>query len=150
MAETTLLTTDEPATTIPSTVQAEPGQTEVTNMTNAMYDFNAFVDMSKKAYAPALKLNELAVRVIDRTARQQYAYAGEMLDLALTQLHALSTAKDLSDVAAKTAEFTAKVTEKATARGQDLMKVATETQSEVSKWFDETAAEVAAVAKKAA
>ena len=39
--------------------------------------------------------------------------AGEMLDLALTQLHALSTAKDLSDVAAKTAEFTAKVTEKA-------------------------------------
>ncbi len=119
-------------------------------MTNAMYDFNAFVDMSKKAYAPALKLNELAVRVIDRTARQQYAYAGEMLDLALTQLHALSTAKDLSDVAAKTAEFTAKVTEKATARGQDLMKVATETQSEVSKWFDETAAEVAAVAKKAA
>ena len=34
-------------------------------MTNAMYDFNAFVDMSKTAYAPALKLNELAVRVID-------------------------------------------------------------------------------------
>jgi phasin family protein len=115
-----------------------------------MYDFNAFVDMYKKAAAPAMKLNEMAVRGIDRAARQQYAYAGEMLDLTLRQLQALSTAKDVSEFAAKTAEFTAQVTEKATARSQNLMKLATETQSEMSKWFDETAAEVAAVAKKAA
>ena len=119
-------------------------------MTNAMYDFNAFVDMSKKAFAPALKLNEMAVRGFDRAARQQYAYAGELLDLTLRQMQALSAAKDVNEFAAKTAEFTAQVTEKATARGQDIMKLATEAQSEVSKWFDETAAEVAAVAKKAA
>jgi phasin family protein len=119
-------------------------------MTNPTYDFNAFVDMSKKAFAPAAKFNELAVRNFERAARQQYQYFGEMLDLTLTQMQVMSSAKDFSEMAAKTAEFNAKVTEKVTARGQDLMKIATEAQTEVSKWFDETTAQYAAVAKKVA
>jgi Phasin protein len=123
---------------------------EATKMTNPTYDFNALLDMSKKAFAPAAKLNELTVRSFERAARAQYQFAGEMLDLTLGQMQALSAAKDVSEVAAKTAAFTAKVNEKATARGQDLVKFATEAQAEVSKWFDETAAEIAAVSKKAA
>ena len=119
-------------------------------MTNPTFDFNVFVDASKKAFAPALKLNELAVQGFERVARQQYAFAGELLEIAITQMQLPAQVKDVNELTARQVELTTKLVEKTTQRSQDLIKLATEQQAELSKWYDKAAADSAAGAKKAA
>jgi phasin family protein len=121
-----------------------------TNMTNPTFDFNVFIDASKKALAPALKFNELAAQGFERVARQQYAFAGEMLEIAIKQMQLPSQVKDVNELAAKQVELTTQLVEKTTQRSQDLVKLATEQQAELSKWYDKAAADYASVAKKAA
>ena len=112
-------------------------------MTNPTFDFNVFIDASKKAFAPAVKLNELAVQGFERVARQQYAFAGELLEIAIKQMQLPAQVKDVNELAAKQVELT-------TQRSQDFIKLATDQQAELSKWYDKAAADYAAVAKKAA
>jgi hypothetical protein len=119
-------------------------------MTNPTFDFNAFVEASKKAFEPGLQFNSLAIQGFERIARQQYAFAGELLEIAIRQLQLPTQVKDYTDFAAKQVELTTELVEKTTQRSQDMVKFATEQQAELTKWFDKTAADYAAVAKKAA
>ena len=119
-------------------------------MNNPTFDFNVFVDASKKAFAPAAKFNELAVQGFERVARQQYAFAGELLEIAIKQLQLPAQVKDVNELAAKQVELTAQLVEKTTQRSQDLVKLASEQQAELTKWYDKAAADYAAIAKKAA
>jgi phasin family protein len=123
---------------------------EIATMTNPTFDFNVFVDASKKALAPAARFNELAVQGFERIARQQYAFAGELLEIAIKQMQLPSQVKDVNELAAKQVELTTQFVEKTTQRSQDLVKLATEQQSELTKWYDKAAAEYASLAKKAA
>ena len=119
-------------------------------MTNPTFDFNAFVEASKKALAPAVKFNELAIQGFERVARQQYAFAGELLEIAIRQMQLPAQVKDVNELAAKQVELTTQLVEKTTQRSQDMIKLATDQQAELSKWYDKAAAEYAAAAKKAA
>lgn len=119
-------------------------------MTKQTYDFNAFLDVSRKAMAPAVRFNELAMQGLERVARQQYAFAGEVLEIAIKQMQLPTQAKDYNELTAKQVELTTQLVEKTTQRSQDLVKLATEQQAEMTKLFDSTAAEFAATAKKAA
>ena len=119
-------------------------------MTNPTFDFNVFIDASKKAFAPAMKFNELAVQGFERVARQQYAFAGELLEIAIRQMQLPTQVKDVNELASKQVELATQLVEKTTQRSQDLIKLATEQQAELTKWYDKAAADVAAVAKKAA
>lgn len=119
-------------------------------MTNPTFDFNVFIDASKKALAPAVKLNELAVQGFERVARQQYAFAGELLEIAIRQMQLPGQVKDVNELASKQVELATQLVEKTTQRSQDMIKLATEQQAELTKWYDKAAADVAAVAKKAA
>ena len=119
-------------------------------MTNPTFDFNAFIDASRKAWAPAVKLNELSASAFERIARQQYAFAGEMLEFSLQQFQLASTARDFNDLTARQIELSTQFAERATQRSQDLIKLSTEHQAELTKWFDQTVSESAKGAKKAA
>lgn len=119
-------------------------------MMTPTFDFSLFIDASKKAMAPALKLNELSAQSLERVARQQYVFAGEMLEFSIQQMNLLSSVKDFNDLAAKQVDLATQFTEKATQRSQDMVKLAADHQAEMTKWFDETAANYAAAAKKAA
>jgi len=119
-------------------------------MTNTTFDFSAFVDASKKAFAPAAKFNELALQGFERVARQQFAFAGDLLEFSLRQLQLTTSAKDFNDLTARQFELTTQFAEKATQRSQDLVKLSTEHQAELSKWFDQTVTETSKTAKKAA
>jgi phasin family protein len=119
-------------------------------MTNTTFDFSAFVDASKKAFAPAVKFNELALQGFERVARQQFAFAGDLMEFSLRQLQLTTSAKDFNDLTAKQFELTTQFAEKATQRSQDLVKLSTEHQAELSKWFDQTITETSKTAKKAA
>lgn len=119
-------------------------------MTNPTLDFNAIVDASKKAWAPAVKLNELSAAAFERIARQHYAFAGEWLEFSLQQMQLASTARDLNDLTARQIELSTQFAERATQRSQDLFKFSSEHQAQLTKWFDQTVSESAKVAKKAA
>ena len=126
-------------------------------MTNPTFDFNAFMDAGKKAFAPAIKLNELSAAAFERIARQQYAFAGEVLEFSLQQLQLVSTVRDFNDLTSRQIELSTQFAERATQRSQDLFKLSTEHQAQLTKWFDQavtettqTVSESAKAAKKAA
>ena len=112
-------------------------------MTNPTFDFNSFLDAGKKAFAPVVKFNELSVQSFERIARQQYAFAGEMLEFSLKQLQLTSSVRDINDLTARQIELSTQFAERATQRSQDLIKLSTEHQAELSKWFDQTVTESA-------
>jgi phasin family protein len=126
-------------------------------MTNPTFDFNAFIDAGKKAWAPAVKLNELSAVAFERIARQQYAFAGEVLEFSLQQMQLASKARDINELTSRQIELSTQFAERATQRSQDLMKLSTEHQAQLTKWFDQavsesaqTVSESAKSAKKAA
>ena len=119
-------------------------------MTNQTFDFNAFIDAGKKAFAPAIKLNELSAVAFERIARQQYAFAGEVLEFSLQQLQLVSTVRDFNDLTSRQIELSTQFADRATQRSQDLIKLSTEHQAQLTKWFDQTVSESAQGAKKAA
>ena len=119
-------------------------------MTQPTFDFNAFLDAGKKAMAPAVKFSELSLAGFERIARQQYAFAGEVLEFSLQQLQLASSARDLNDLTSRQIELSTQFAERATQRSQDLIKLSTEHQAQLTKWFDQTVSESAKGAKKAA
>lgn len=119
-------------------------------MTSPTFDFNAFLDAGKKAFAPAAKFNELSLAGFERIARQQFAFAGEVLEFSLQQLQLASQARDINDLTARQIELSTQFAEKATQRSQDLIKLSSEHQAQMTKLFDQTVSESAKVAKKAA
>ncbi|MGH8242518.1 MAG: phasin family protein [Steroidobacteraceae bacterium] len=119
-------------------------------MTQPTFDFSAFLDAGKKAMAPAVKFSELSLAGFERIARQQYAFAGEVLEFSLQQMQLASSARDLNDLTSRQIELSTQFAERATQRSQDLIKLSTEHQAQLTKWFDQTVSESAKGAKKAA
>jgi len=119
-------------------------------MTNPTFDFNSFLDAGKKAFAPVVKFNELSVQSFERIARQQYAFAGEMLEFSLKQLQLTSTVRDINDLTARQIELSTQFAERATQRSQDLIKLSSEHQAQLSKWFDQTVTESAQTVSESA
>lgn len=119
-------------------------------MNQPTFDFSAFIDAGKKAFAPALKWNELSLQGFERIARQQYAFAGEVLEFSLQQLQLAGSARDINDLTARQIELSTQFAERATQRSQDLIKLTSEHQAQLTKWLDQTVAESTKSAKKAA
>jgi phasin family protein len=119
-------------------------------MTNPTFDFNAFLDAGKKAFAPAVKLNELSMQGFERIARQQYAFAGEWLDFCVQQLQLASNVRDMNELTTRQIELSTQFAERATQRSQDLFKLTTEHQAQVTKWFDQTVAETSQTVSESA
>jgi len=119
-------------------------------MTQPTFDFNAFLDAGKKAMAPAVRFSEMSLSGFERIARQQYAFAGEVLEYSLQQLQLAGSVRDLNDLTSRQIELSTQFAERATQRSQDLMKLSTEHQAQLTKWFDQTVSESAKGAKKAA
>ena len=119
-------------------------------MANPMFDFNAAIENTRKALAPATRLAELALQGYERVARQQYAFAGELLELGLKQARIATQVKDTQEMATRQVELTTEWVEKATQRSQEMIKLMSEQQSELTRWYDETSTELSSQARKAA
>ena len=119
-------------------------------MNNPTFNFDALIDAGKKAWAPVVKLNGLSTAAFERIARQQYAFAGEVLEFSLQNLQLAGTARDFNDLTSRQIELSTQFAERATQRSQDLIKLSSEHQAELTKWFDQTVSESAKGAKKAA
>ncbi len=96
-----------------------------------------YTDFAKRAFAPATRFNETLVGNIERVARFQYEVTGDLMQLALDQLHASVKAKDLPTLLARQREIATKFAEKATLRQQALAEMATESQASLAKWVED-------------
>jgi phasin family protein len=105
-------------------------------------DLGAYLELTRRAFAPAARLNELAARNIERLARFQYEIAGDWMQFGLEQMQAAVGAKDVGTLLARQAEIANQFAEKAARRQQDLAKISTDTQAGFASWVEEASAGV--------
>ena len=111
-------------------------------MSARLDDLGAYVDFTKRPFAPMAKLNELAAQNIERLARFQYEIAGDWMQFGLEQMQATVGAKDVGTLLSRQAEIANKFAEKAARRQQDLAKISTDTQAGFARWVEEASAGV--------
>ena len=115
-------------------------------MANKQQDSYTYLDFAKRAFAPTIRFNELVVRNIEQATRFQYEVAGDLVQATLEQLNAAASTKDLGTFASRQAEIMNRLTDKASKRSHELVKLATETQAQFANWAEEATQ----VARKAA
>jgi len=103
-------------------------------------DFTSYLDFAQRAAAPVTRLNELAVRNVERVARLQYDMAGDWMQFALAQMHAAVEAKDVGGLLSRQAEVASQFVEKASRRQQDLARISADSQADFVRWVDESGA----------
>ncbi len=117
-----------------------------TKQKDSQKDSFTYAEYAKRAFAPTTRFNEFVVRNIEQTARFQYEVAGDLIQAALEQLNAAASTKDFGTLAARQAEIVNRLTDKASKRSHEFVKLATETQAQFANWVEEAAQ----VARKAA
>jgi phasin family protein len=120
--------------------------TERLGMANKQQDSYTYLDFAKRAFAPTIRFNELVVRNIEQATRFQSEVAGDLIQATLEQLNAAASTKDLGTFASRQAEIMNRLTDKASKRSHELVKLATETQAQFANWAEEATQ----VARKAA
>ena len=119
-------------------------------MTQPNFDFSAIVDTYRQAFAPVLAAQQSSVKTLERLARYQFAVAGDYLEWSLAQVKASSEPKSVADLVSQQTALNTGLTAKLRARAEEFTQIASETQGNVAKFFDEANAKVAKTAKKAA
>lgn len=114
--------------------------------TKHQQDSLTYLDFAKRAFAPTVRFNELVVRNFEQTTRFQYQVAGDLIQATLEQLNAAASTRDFGTLASRQAEIMNRLTDKASKRSHEFLKLATETQAQFANWVEETAQ----VARKAA
>lgn len=99
-----------------------------------------YTSFAKRAFEPATRLNEVVAGNVERIARFQYAFAGDLLQFGLDQLDATVKAKDLTTLLAKQREIATKFAEKAQGRQQALADLTTESQACFARWVEDATA----------
>jgi phasin family protein len=103
-------------------------------------DLSTYLDFARRAAAPVARLNELAARNVERTARLQYDLIGDWMQFAIDQMHATVTARDVGTLLSRQAEITGQFVEKASRRQQDLARMSADSQADFARWVDESTA----------
>ncbi len=103
-------------------------------------DFGSYLEFAKRAAAPVGRLNELAARNVERTARLQYDLVGDWMQLVVDQMHATVTSRDLGALVTRQAESASQFAEKVGRRQQDFARAAADSQADFARWLDESTA----------
>ena len=119
-------------------------------MTTQTPDFTPYFDFQKRALAPFIEFNELAVRTFERAARQGYQAAGEALEYSIAQARAALTAKDPQQLATKQAQLATEFVGRQSERTHEWLKIAADTQAEMGKWAQAANEELTAATRKSA
>lgn len=101
-----------------------------------------FAGYARRAFEPATRLHEVVLGHVERVARFQYEWTGDLLQLGLDQLSAASKARDLPTLLAQQREIASRFTAKAQDRQQAFSALAAESQASFTGWIEETSASV--------
>ena len=111
--------------------------------------FEQWVEFTKNATEPMLKLNEVSARALEKVARQQFDLARDYVELGNRQMQLLGEAKDPQKWAQDQAELASEFGKKLMARAQETVALATETQKEMTTLAEKVAQSGAALKPKA-
>jgi phasin family protein len=109
-------------------------------------DTFSYLEFARRAFAPTARFNALMVRNFEQAARFQHEVAGDLIEATIEQLSVATSTRDLGTLAARQAEIVNRLTDKASKRSHELVKLATENQAQFAGLIEEAAQ----VARKAA
>jgi phasin family protein len=124
-------------------------QEAVAPMNTTTAEMNTIIENTRKMTAPFNRATEVSARTFEKLARFQYEIAGDWLNLSIAQLHAATQSKDVPELMKKQAELANQYVEKQTQRSQDLLKIASEAQADVTQLIDSAANEFARTTRAA-
>jgi phasin family protein len=119
-------------------------------MTQKTFDFTAMFDTYRQAFAPAIAAHQSGLQTLERVARYQFAVVGDFLDWTLSHVKTSAEPKSVADLVSQQSALNTSFSEKLRARAEEFTQIASESQANVTKWFDDTSAKVAETATKAA
>jgi phasin family protein len=114
----------------------------MTTMKSELYD--QWLELSKNAAEPMLRLNEISARAMEKVARQQMDLARDYLDLGAKNLKLLGERKDPREIMAEQGDLVSVFGKKLLGRAEEFMGIATDTQKEIATWVEAAARKAAA------
>lgn len=100
--------------------------------------FEQWMNFSKDAAEPIMKLNELSAKAMEKVARQQLDMAKDYMDLGTQQMQLMGQAKNPADWMTAQGELVADFNKKLMGRAEAFMAIANETQQNMAEWTQET------------
>ena len=117
-------------------------------MTDTAFDPKTIFETYRNAFAPALKVQQEGVKTLDRVGRYQYAVAGDYLEWSLAQAKAAVAAQTPAEFMSKQVELATALSEKLRTRAQELVRLATDSQTSMSDAVNESVNRAAAETKR--
>lgn len=118
-------------------------------MTQKTFDFAALFDTYRQAFAPAIAAQQTGLQTLERVARYQFAVAGDYLDWTFSHLKTSAEPKSVADLVSQQTALNTSFGEKLRARAEEFTQITSESQANVTKWFDDAGSKVAETAKAA-
>ena len=118
-------------------------------MTDRTFDPSTLVSAAREAFAPVLKAQHEGFKTIERFARLQYAWAGDVLESSIARVNATFTATTPSELLSKQTELTREFADKFRARAEEFTTLSSEVQSKLNQLGSEIAAKAVPTRKAA-
>ena len=118
-------------------------------MSDRTFDPNTMIAAAREAFAPVLKAQQEGFKTVERLARLQYAFAGDVLETGLARVNAAFHAANVTELVNKQTELTTQFVEKMKARAEEFATFTSEVQAKITQLGGEIAAK-AVPTKKAA
>ncbi len=118
-------------------------------MTDKTFDPNTLITATREAFAPVLKAQQEGFKALERLARLQYAFAGDLMETGLARVNATLIATTATELLNKQSELTSQFADKLRARSQEFAAFTSEIQAKLTQLGSEIAAK-AVPARKAA
>ena len=118
-------------------------------MSDRTFDPNTMIAAAREAFAPVLKAQQEGFKAIERLARLQYAFAGDVLESGLARVNAAFHASNVNELMNKQTELTTQFVEKMKARAEEFATFTSEVQTKITQLGGEMAAKVVPTKKAA-
>jgi len=118
-------------------------------MTDRTFDPNTLITAARDAFAPVLKAQHESFKTLERFARLQYAFAGDVLESGLARVNATFSASSPSELLSKQTELTREFADKFRARAEEFTTLTSEIQSKLNQLGNEITAKAVPTRKAA-
>jgi len=96
--------------------------------------FEQWMNFSKDAAEPMMKLNELSAQTMEKVARQQLDMAKDYMELGTQQLQLIGKAQNPQEWASVQSELVSQFSQKLMTRAEAFMQLASEAQKNLADW----------------
>lgn len=118
-------------------------------MIDHTFDLDNVLHTYRETFAPVAKVQQKGLQTLERLARYQFAVAGDYLEWSIAHANIGVSSNNLADGVAKHTELNTLLGDRLRARAKEFNQIATETQGEVTQWFNQASAEVVRKASEA-